>query len=51
MKRVVGCFSNCFGADGVRAAVERLKSTGLEYLELALRGHDLGGTIGEQVPQ
>jgi inosose dehydratase len=45
MKRVVGCFSNCFGADGVRAAVERLRETGLECLELALRGHNLGGLV------
>ena len=45
MKRIVGCFSNCFGADGVRVAVERLKSTGLDYLELALRGHNFGGLI------
>jgi len=45
MKRVVGCFSNCFGAEGVRAAAERLRSTGLEYLELALRGHNLGGLV------
>ena len=45
MKRTVGCFSNCFGADGVRAAVERLKSTGLNNLELALRGHDFGGLV------
>ncbi len=45
MKRIVGCFSNCFGADGVRVAVERLKSTGLEYLELALRGHNFGGLV------
>lgn len=45
MKRVVGCFSNCFGAEGVRAAVARLRSTGLDHLELALRGHNLGGLV------
>ncbi len=45
MKRVVGCFTNCFGADGIKAAAERLKSTGLDYLELALRGHNLGGLV------
>jgi L-ribulose-5-phosphate 3-epimerase len=45
MKRIVGCFSNCFGAEGVRAAAERLRETGLEYLELALRGHNLGGLV------
>jgi inosose dehydratase len=45
MKRVVSCFSNCFGAEGVYAAAERIRSTGLEYLELALRGHDFGGLV------
>jgi L-ribulose-5-phosphate 3-epimerase len=45
MKRIVGCFSNCFGADGVWCAVEQLRATGLEYLELALRGHNLGGLV------
>jgi len=45
MKRVVGCFTNCFGAEGVRAAVRRVRSTGLEYLELALRGHNFGGLV------
>lgn len=45
MKRIVGCFSNCFGADGVRTAVERLRSTGLSTIELALRGHDFGGLV------
>lgn len=45
MKRVVGCFTNCFGAEGVRAAVQRVRSAGLEYLELALRGHNFGGLV------
>jgi inosose dehydratase len=45
MKRIVGCFSNCFGADGVWISAEQLRSTGLEYLELALRGHNLGGLV------
>ncbi len=45
MKRVVSCFSNCFGADGVRVAVERLNATGLDHLELALRGHNFGGLV------
>ncbi|MCA1686174.1 MAG: sugar phosphate isomerase/epimerase [Planctomycetia bacterium] len=44
-KRVVGCFTNCFGPDGVRVAAERLRGTGLEFLELALRGHDFGGLV------
>src|SRR5262249_30913089 len=45
MKRTVSCYSNCFGADGVWVAAERLRATGLEYLELALRGHNLGGLV------
>ncbi len=45
MSRIVGCFTNCFGADGVWTAVERLRATGLEYVELALRGHNLGGLV------
>lgn len=45
MNRIVSCFSNCFGADGVRAAADRIRSTGLEYLELALRGHNFGGLV------
>src|SRR3954467_7314366 len=45
MKRMISCFSNCFGADGVRVAAERLRSTGLESLELALRGHNFGGLV------
>jgi inosose dehydratase len=45
MKRIVSCFSNCFGAAGVWAAAERLRSTGIEHLELALRGHNLGGLV------
>jgi L-ribulose-5-phosphate 3-epimerase len=45
MTRIVSCFTNCFGADGVRTAVERLRETGLEYVELALRGHNLGGLV------
>ncbi len=45
MKRLVSCFSNCFGADGVRAAAERLGETGIHHLELALRGHNFGGLV------
>jgi inosose dehydratase len=45
VNRVVSCFTNCFGAEGVRAAVERIRATGLEYLELALRGHNFGGLV------
>jgi L-ribulose-5-phosphate 3-epimerase len=45
MKRVIGCFTNCFGAEGVFAAASLLRSTGLDSLELALRGHNLGGLV------
>jgi L-ribulose-5-phosphate 3-epimerase len=45
MRRVVGCFTNCFGPDGIRAAAERLRPTGLDTLELALRGHNFGGLV------
>ncbi len=43
--RVVSCFTNCFGADGVRAAAERIGTTGIHHLELALRGHNFGGLV------
>lgn len=45
MNRIVSCFSNCFGSEGVRAAVERIGETGIHHLELALRGHNLGGLV------
>jgi inosose dehydratase len=45
MKRIISCFTNCFGPAGVHAAAERLKATGLNHLELALRGHDFGGLV------
>jgi inosose dehydratase len=45
LNRVVSCFTNCFGALGVRAAVERLGETGINHLELALRGHNFGGLV------
>ena len=45
LNRIVSCFTNCFGEAGVFAAVERLGSTGLDHLELALRGHNLGGLV------
>lgn len=43
--RIISCFTNCFGADGVRAAAERIGSTGIHHLELALRGHNFGGLV------
>jgi L-ribulose-5-phosphate 3-epimerase len=45
MRRIVSCYSNCFGPSGVRAAVEGLALIGLSHVELALRGHDFGGLV------
>jgi inosose dehydratase len=45
MPRITSCFTNCYGSAGVWAAVEQIRATGLEYLELALRGHNLGGLV------
>lgn len=45
LKRIVSCFTNCFGPDGVWAAVESIGGTGIDHLELALRGHDFGGLV------
>jgi inosose dehydratase len=45
MKRIVSCFTNSYGAAGVRTAVERIRQAGIDHLELALRGHDFGGLV------
>jgi L-ribulose-5-phosphate 3-epimerase len=45
MNRVVSCFTNCYGASGVQAAVERIREAGIDHLELALRGHNFGGLV------
>jgi len=45
MKRIVSCFTNCFGAEGVWTAAARIKETGIDHLELALRGHNFGGLV------
>jgi L-ribulose-5-phosphate 3-epimerase len=45
MTRIVSCFTNCFGAAGVSAAVESIHSCGIDHLELALRGHNFGGLV------
>ena len=46
MKRIVSCFTNCYGADG---RLDRGRSSsgrpGLDHLELALRGHNFGGLV------
>jgi inosose dehydratase len=45
MKRIISCFTNCYGDAGVWVAVERIRQAGLDHLELALRGHNLGGLV------
>ncbi|WP_165224598.1 sugar phosphate isomerase/epimerase family protein [Aquisphaera insulae] len=45
MSRILSCFTNCYGPDGVRTAVERIHEAGIDHLELALRGHNFGGLI------
>jgi inosose dehydratase len=45
MKRIVSCFTNCYGPAGVRAAAERIREAGIDHLELALRGHNFGGLV------
>ena len=45
MNRIVSCFTNCYGAAGVWTAVEQIGAAGLDHLELALRGHNLGGLV------
>lgn len=42
---ILSCFTNCYGPDGVRTAVERIRDAGIHHLELALRGHDFGGLV------
>jgi len=41
----VGCYTNCFGPGGVRAAAEGVRAAGFDALELALRPHDHGGLV------
>jgi inosose dehydratase len=45
VKRIVSCYTNNYGAFGVRAAVERIRSAGIDHLELALRPHSMGGLV------
>lgn len=33
MQRLLSCFTNSYGAAGVRTAVERIKETGIDHLE------------------
>jgi L-ribulose-5-phosphate 3-epimerase len=45
MTRRLSCYTNAYGPAGVWVAAERIGSTGLAHLELALRGHDFGGLV------
>jgi L-ribulose-5-phosphate 3-epimerase len=45
MRRIISCYSNSYGPDGVRPAVENLAIAGLDQIELALRGHNFGGLV------
>src|SRR5262249_51079427 len=45
MKRILSCFTNCYGADGVWTAASRIRETGIDHLELALRGHNFGELV------
>jgi L-ribulose-5-phosphate 3-epimerase len=45
MKRTVSCFTNCYGESGVWTAAARIRETGIDHLELALRGHNFGGLV------
>ncbi len=45
MSRLVSCYTNCYGADGVHAAARCAREDGIAHLELALKPHDLGGLV------
>jgi L-ribulose-5-phosphate 3-epimerase len=45
VKRIVSCFTNCYGESGVWTAAARITETGIDHLELALRGHNFGGLV------
>lgn len=45
MKNIVSCYTNCYGAAGVWTAVEKIRSAGINHLELALRSHSMGGLV------
>jgi inosose dehydratase len=45
MTRILSCFTNNYGAHGVRAAVAHIREAGIDHLELALRGHNFGGLV------
>lgn len=41
----LSCYTNCYGHFGAWTAVERIRDAGLSSIELALRGHNLGGLV------
>jgi L-ribulose-5-phosphate 3-epimerase len=45
MNRIISCYTNCFGAAGVWTAAAQIRDTGIDHLELALRGHNFGGLV------
>jgi inosose dehydratase len=45
MQRILSCFTNCYGDAGVWTAAELIRATGIDHLELALRGHNFGGLV------
>lgn len=45
MHRLISCFTNTYGPAGVWVAVEQIRATGIDHLELALRGHNFGGLV------
>jgi L-ribulose-5-phosphate 3-epimerase len=45
MQRIISCFTNCYGAAGAWTAVEQIGQAGIHHLELAMRGHNLGGLV------
>ena len=45
MIRILSCYTNCYGPAGVWTAAERIRETGIDHVELALRGHNFGGLV------
>ena len=45
MQRKMSCYTNCYGAAGVWTAAARVRETGIDHLELALRAHNFGGLV------
>lgn len=57
MKSLIEVFTNCYGPFGVSAAIEGCAKAGVTHIELAMKGHDMGGLhvpeetiIGEDTP-